>query len=52
MRNGVIITLPHEFKQQPRWNYGMWEVMKYDFGVVTYGITSVKNFVNFRTAIV
>jgi hypothetical protein len=48
MRNGVIIIPPHEFKQPSRWYYRMWESILYEIGVLTYGITSTRNFANFR----
>jgi hypothetical protein len=43
MGNDIIIS-PQDFKQQSRWYCRVGEVTKYDFGVVTYGITSVPNF--------
>jgi hypothetical protein len=42
---------PHDFKQQPRWYYRVQKRIKYDIGVVTCGITSIPNFMNFRPAI-
>jgi hypothetical protein len=50
MVNGVIIPL-HEFKQPLRWNYRVQEDIKYEIGVVIYGITSIPNFIKFRPAI-
>jgi hypothetical protein len=50
MRNEVI-TPPHDFKQPPCLYYQEKEVKEYEFGVVTYGITSIPNFINFRPAI-
>lgn len=46
--NGVIIP-PRDFKQQSRWYCRVGEVTKYDFGVVTYGITSVPNYIRSLT---
>jgi hypothetical protein len=44
MGNGVIIP-PHDFKQQSRYSYEVQEVTKYEFGVVTYGFTSINHFI-------
>jgi hypothetical protein len=43
-----IISPPHDFKQSSRWYYRVQERIKYVPGVVTYGITSIPNFMNFR----
>jgi hypothetical protein len=44
--NGVVIIIPpHDFKQSSRWYHQVLEVKKYEFGVVSYGITSVPNFI-------
>jgi hypothetical protein len=50
MGNGVIIP-PHDFKQPSCWYYRLQEIKQYDFGVITNGITSIPNFINFRPAI-
>jgi hypothetical protein len=46
----VIIPL-HNFKQPSRWWNRVEEAIKYESGVVTYGITFIPNFINFRPAI-
>jgi hypothetical protein len=48
---GNIIIPPQEFKQPPSWYYRMREVIYYDFGAVTYGITSIPNFIKISTDI-
>jgi hypothetical protein len=50
MGNGVIIP-PHKFKQLSCWYYRLQKVKKYEFAVFTYGIISVRKFINFRPAI-
>jgi hypothetical protein len=37
-----IITPVHNFKQPSRWYYRVQEVKKYEYVVVTYGITQHK----------
>jgi hypothetical protein len=49
MGNGVIIP-PHNFRKLSRWCYRMHKVTKYEFIVVTHGIT-IPNFIYFRLAI-
>jgi hypothetical protein len=51
MRIGVIGIPPHEFQQQSRWYYGVHGVKNDEFVVVTYGTTSIQNFINFHRAI-
>jgi hypothetical protein len=51
MGNGVIIIPPHDFKQPSRWYYRVQKIKKHEFRVVTYGIKSIPNFINFRSAI-
>jgi hypothetical protein len=51
MRCGVIIIPPHDFKPPSRWYYRVQEVQKCDFGVVTCGMTSKPNFINFGPVI-
>jgi hypothetical protein len=52
MGNGVITIPTHDFKQQSRWYYQVWEVKRYEFRAVIYGITSIPNFVKILTDIV
>jgi hypothetical protein len=49
--NGVIINPPQDFKQLPRCYYPVQNIIKCVFVVVTYGIKSTLNFINFRQAI-
>jgi hypothetical protein len=51
MGNGVIIP-PHEFKQPSRWYNRVHEVTKYEFGVVTHGMTSITHFTEIHTDII
>jgi hypothetical protein len=46
--NGFIIIPHHEFEQPSHWYYPVQQDIKYEIGVVTYGITSTPNFINFR----
>jgi hypothetical protein len=42
---------PREFEHASRWYYRVHEIRKYEFLVGTYGITSTKNFNDFRPAV-
>jgi hypothetical protein len=44
MDNGVIMP-PHDFTQPSHWYYQVWKGTKYDFRRITYGITSMTNFI-------
>jgi hypothetical protein len=50
--NGVIIIPPHDFKHPPNWYYRAQLVTKYTFGIITYGMKSVPNFMKIRTEII
>jgi hypothetical protein len=39
----VNIIPPHDFKQQSRWYYRVWEATYREYGEVTYSITSITN---------
>jgi hypothetical protein len=47
---GVAIP-PDDFKQPSRWYYRLQDVIYYDSGEVSYGITSMPNSMNVRQAI-
>jgi hypothetical protein len=53
MGNGVIIIINprRDFRHPSQWCYRVQAAEKYEFGEVTYGITSIPNFTNFRPAI-
>jgi hypothetical protein len=51
MFNGVI-TPPHDFRQPSRWYYRVQKVAKYEFGEITYGITSIPNCMYILTDII
>jgi hypothetical protein len=52
MRNGVIIIPPHDFEHQSRWYYRVSDFKKYSFGVVTYSITSIPDFIKILKIII
>jgi hypothetical protein len=42
--NGVLIGTPHGFEHPSRWNYELQEIINYDFGLVSHGITPIPIF--------
>jgi hypothetical protein len=46
--NGVIIP-SHDLEHPSRWYCRVQDVIKYEFGVVTYGIMSIPNLMKIRT---
>jgi hypothetical protein len=52
MATGVTIIIPpRDFQYLSRWYYKVLGGRNYEFGVVTYGIKSIPNFMNFHPGI-
>jgi hypothetical protein len=51
MGNGVIIIPPHNFVRPWRRIYQLYETEKYDSGLASNGMTSMKNFMRIHSAI-
>jgi hypothetical protein len=49
MGSGVIIIPPHKFKQLSCWYYRVRILPNYEFAIITYGITSMPNFIKTLT---
>jgi hypothetical protein len=51
MANGVIMVPPHGFENPSRLLQELMDILKYNFGVVYNGITSILNFTKIRPVI-
>jgi hypothetical protein len=49
--HGVINIPPRDFMQPSRWDYRVHEGVMSEIGAVAYDITSTRNFMNVRSAI-
>jgi hypothetical protein len=51
MRNGVIGIPTHDFQEPSRFYYQEKDSKKYEFALVTYGVTSIPNFMKFSSTV-
>jgi hypothetical protein len=49
--DGVIRIPPHEFEVPSEWYYTEQIVINGEIGEITYGMTSIQNFIHFNPAV-